>query len=131
MNSLLQNKKECLITQSTQCLHKHHCFEGTANRKKSEKWNLYVYFVGEWHNLSNKGVHFNTFLDKGLKDYAQRVFENKYSHKLWMNEFGKSYLLDRPIFTSLKDFVEYGYNPDEYKQLYYSIGDIEEYEIYR
>ena len=35
--SIIQNKKQCYITKSTTNLHKHHIFEGTANRKFSEE----------------------------------------------------------------------------------------------
>jgi len=37
MKSILQEKKECYVTGRTYGLHKHHVFEGTANRKKSDK----------------------------------------------------------------------------------------------
>ena len=40
--SILQNKKECYITGSTYNLHKHHVFEGTANRKLSEQDGLWL-----------------------------------------------------------------------------------------
>mgnify|MGYP007101833209 CR=1 FL=1 len=36
--SIIQKNKECYITHSTYNLHKHHIFEGTANRQLSEKY---------------------------------------------------------------------------------------------
>lgn len=110
MKSILQEKKECLITHQTTNLHKHHVFEGSANRTKSEKLGLTVWLVGDWHNLANYGVHFNDVLDAGLKDYAQRKYEEMHSHQSWMNEMHKDYLLDEPIFRNLEDFVTYGLN---------------------
>ena len=65
--SIVQSKKECYITGSTYNLHKHHIFEGTANRKLSEKYGLWIYLRADWHNLSTYGVHFNRELDIKLK----------------------------------------------------------------
>lgn len=58
--------------------------------------------------MYNFSVHSNKELEEGLKDYCQRQFELLYGHDLWMHEFGKSYLLDKPIFKNLKDFERYG-----------------------
>lgn len=95
------------MTHQKFCLHKHHCFEGTANREKSEKWGLWVWLSPVWHNMYNFSVHFNKELEAGLKDYCQRQFELLYGHELWMSEFGKSYLLDKPMFKCLEDFYRY------------------------
>lgn len=108
MRSIIQDKKECLITKQKYCLHKHHCFEGTANREKSEKWGLWVWLRADWHTQARYGVHNNPTLSSGLKDYCQRQFELLYGHNVWMQEFGKSYLLDKPLFNNLKDFQRYG-----------------------
>ena len=67
MKSILQNKKECYITKSTIHLHRHHIFEGTANRKLSEQDGLWIWLRADWHNLSDYGVHFNKELDLKLK----------------------------------------------------------------
>lgn len=95
------------MTHSKQLLHKHHCFEGTANRQKCEDWGLYVYLIPEWHNISDHGVHFNKELESGLKDYCQRQFELLYGHNVWMETFKRSYLLDKPMFRNLNDFYRY------------------------
>ena len=92
MKSILQSDKRCYITGRTDNLHKHHVFEGTANRRKSEKWGLYIYLTGEFHNLSDKGINFNKELDLEVKRRAQRKFEELHSHDLWMQEFHRNYL---------------------------------------
>lgn len=108
MRSVIQKNSECLITGAKFGLHKHHVFEGSANRKTSEKYGMTVWLVGEWHNLSTKGVHFNKYLDDGLKDYAQRRFIELWSMEEWMEAFHKNYLLDEPRFKTLEDFRRYG-----------------------
>jgi hypothetical protein len=91
MKSILQDKKECFITGRTDSLHKHHVIGGPY-RKKSEKWGLYIYLIPELHNMSSKGIHFDETFNLRMKMHAQRVFEEKYSHELWMHEFHKNYL---------------------------------------
>lgn len=92
MDSILQDKKECFVTGRTDNLHCHHVFEGTANRRKSEKYGLKIWLIPELHNMSSKGIHFDKIFDLRVKMYAQKVFEEKYSHELWMKEFHKNYL---------------------------------------
>lgn len=92
MKSILQDKRECLITGRTDNLHEHHVFEGTANRKKSEKWGLKIYLSPEYHNMSSKGIHFDKEFDIHVKRMAQAKFEMLYGHDLWMKEFHKDYL---------------------------------------
>ena len=92
MKSILQDRKECFVTGRVGDLHKHHVFEGTANRAKSEKWGLYIYLIPELHNLSDKGIHFDKEFDLRVKKYAQRRFEERFSHELWMEEFHRNYL---------------------------------------
>ena len=92
--SILQNKKECYITGSTNNLHKHHIFEGIANRKLSERDGLWLWLRADWHNLSDYGVHFNKELDLKLKRKAQLKWQ-EYYHKTkedFIKEYGKSYI---------------------------------------
>ena len=70
----------------------HEIFYGTANRKKSIKWGLYVRLCGMHHNLSNDGVHYNIALDLQLKRDGQIAFEKLYGHDKFMAEFGKNWL---------------------------------------
>lgn len=87
----MQTERECYITHSTSGLHKHHIFYG-GNRKNSEKYGCWVYLRADWHNLSDYGVHFNTELDKSLKEECQRRFEEIHGHKKFMEVFGRNYL---------------------------------------
>ena len=73
--SIISNEHYCLICGTTQNLHKHHIFFGSANRKKSEKYGCWCYLCGKHHNLSNEGVHFNKDLDNRLKKMTQKKFE--------------------------------------------------------
>ena len=91
MKSILQKNKECFVTGRTEGLHKHHVFGG-PNRPKSEKYGLFIYLIPELHNMSSKGIHFDKIFDLRVKMYAQKIFEEKYSHELWMKEFHKNYL---------------------------------------
>lgn len=70
----------------------HHVFYGTGNRKISDDYGLTVFLCGRHHNASMEGVHFNKTLDTALKQYAQRIFEKKYSHEEFMKLFRRNYL---------------------------------------
>jgi hypothetical protein len=74
-------------------LHKHHIMFGTANRKKAEHYGLWCYVCQERHHEHGpESPHGNRRVDLHLKQIAQMKFEEKYSHELWMSEFGKNYL---------------------------------------
>ncbi len=90
--SIMQDKKECFITGTTQNLHRHEVFFGTDKRQKSLEWGCWVYLRGDLHNQSNRGVHFNAALDKQLKQLCQRHFEKLYGADKFREVFGKSYL---------------------------------------
>ena len=95
MKSIIQSRQECYKTRSTVNIHEHHIFYGTSNRKNSEKYGLKVYLTGEYHNLSNKGVHFDKAFDTELKQVGQRTFESTYgSREDFIRIFGKNYLDD-------------------------------------
>lgn len=91
MKSILQSEKECLICGSTVGLERHHVFGG-PNRQLSEKYGLTVYLCHNDHNEPPMGVHFNRIKDLALKEYAQKQFELRYGHKVFMKLFGKNYL---------------------------------------
>jgi hypothetical protein len=90
-NSRPQVEKKCYITGATEGLHKHHIF-GAANRKLSEQYGLYVYLIPEYHNMSDKGVHFNREFDLQLKREGQAKFEQEHSREEFIRLFGKNYL---------------------------------------
>jgi hypothetical protein len=92
MKSILQDKKECYITKRTDNLHLHHIFFGTGLRKISEQNGFTVYLTAEYHNMSNKGVHFNRELDLKLKRDCQRKYEKTHSRDEFMALIGRNYL---------------------------------------
>ena len=71
---------------------RHEVFYGTANRKLSKEYGCWVYLEPEWHNMSNKGVHFNKELDLQLKRECQAEFEMAYPDLDFVKIFGKNYL---------------------------------------
>ena len=92
MDSIIQHDHICLVCRTTQDIHVHHVFFGTANRKKSEEHGLKVYLCGRHHNMSNAGVHYNKTLDIKIKQLAQRKFEETHSRAEFMREFGRNWL---------------------------------------
>lgn len=92
MKSILQEEKECLVCKTTQNLHEHHVFEGTANRKISEQTGLKIWLCAYHHNMSNDGIHFNKELDLSVKRMAQEKFEETHTREEFRSLFGKSWL---------------------------------------
>lgn len=90
--SIISNSKECYVCHTPQNLHKHHIYEGVANRKKSDKYGCWCYLCGRHHNLSDEGVHFNKALDLNLKQECQRRFEEIYDRSKFMETFSKTYI---------------------------------------
>lgn len=89
---LTDNMKKCYLTGRTDNIHIHEVYYGTANRKKSIVWGCCVPLTAEFHNASDKGVHFNKEVDTRLKREMQLAFEKKYSHEKFMDVFHKNYL---------------------------------------
>lgn len=96
--SILQQNKECFFSGRTDLLERHHVFGG-SNRSKSERYGLTVWLNHYYHNepacinnLFFGSPHHNREIDLQLKRFAQQKFEEKYSHELFMNEFGRNYL---------------------------------------
>lgn len=93
IHSIMQaDMSKCYICGTTQNLHTHEVFFGSADRKKSIKWGCYVKLCARHHNMSNEGVHFNKQLNYQLKKKCQTAFEEKYSHEQFMKIFRKNYL---------------------------------------
>ena len=91
MNSILQEKRECYFTHYTQNLEYHHVMNGNKIlRKKSEKYGLWVWLASDVHRY----IHSADGTEKRLwlKQKAQKAFEERYGHDLWMREFHKNYL---------------------------------------
>ena len=92
MKSIIQTERECYVCGTTQDIHEHHIFEGTANRRQSEKYGMKVFLCGRHHNMSNQGIHFNKELDTSVKQMAQEIFEETHTREEFREIFGKSYL---------------------------------------
>lgn len=68
-------------------LEEHHAFEGNANRAKSEQYGLKYYLCIPHHRTGKEAAHTNKEVRDFLHKYAQKVFEEKYSHELFLQEF--------------------------------------------
>ena len=61
---------------------------GGCNRQKSIEWGLTIPICRKCHSeLEN-----NQELKSNIQQLGQKVFENKYNHKLFMSEFKRNYL---------------------------------------
>jgi hypothetical protein len=93
MKSVFQKRKECLKCGAIANIHEHHIFEGTSNRRMSEKYGFKIFLCAGHHNMSNEGIHFDKEFDLEMKEMAQSYFEeNIGSRDLFREEFGKSWL---------------------------------------
>ena len=89
-NSILQNRRECYVTGSVINLHRHHVYGGPL-RQKSEQWGCWVWLRADWHNMSERGVHFNRELDLRIKRECQEAFEKLHGHEKFIEVFGRNY----------------------------------------
>ena len=73
--------------------HRHEVMFG-SNRQKSIRDGLVVFLQPEMHNMSNKGVHFNTKFDLYLKRIAEITWCKYYKKTVtdFIKEYGKNYL---------------------------------------
>lgn len=91
--SILQDRMECWVSHQHDCdLVRHEVFYGSGYRKLSKRHGLWVYLTPYWHNMSNEAVHNNKELDTKLKQFAQRKFEELYSHEEFIKIYGRSWL---------------------------------------
>lgn len=88
MKSIMQTKKECFVTGSTENLDRHHCFDG-SRRKQSEIWGCWVYLR---HDIHSDAHSRNSMILYAIKRACQRRFEELYGHEKFMEVFGKNYL---------------------------------------
>ena len=89
--SILQTEKRCYLTGVVVGLERHHIMAGTANRRLSEKYGLWVWLSYEAHT-GRGGAQYNPETALRLKQDAQRAFEAIYGHEKWMETFRKNYL---------------------------------------
>lgn len=73
-------------------LEEHHVLDGNPNRKHSEHYGLKVYLCVGHHRIGPEAVHNNSKNMRLLQKKAQEIFEQKYSHKKWMEVFGRNFL---------------------------------------
>lgn len=92
MESIIQHERCCMVCRTTHNLHRHHIFEGTANRRISDANGFTVYLCGYHHNLSSAGIHFDKTLDIAVKRYAQQIYEQTHSRNEFIELIGRSYL---------------------------------------
>ena len=90
-NSIIANSKKCVMCGSQVWLEKHHVFGG-ANRKKSEKYGLWVYLCHYCHNEPPDGVHHNRKNAEKLKAIGQYAFQREHPELDFIKLFGKNYL---------------------------------------
>lgn len=102
MRSIIQERKECYLCRMKMGpdaalypygLHRHHMVFGTANRKKSEQYGLWVYVCSEKHHEHGpESPHENREVRELLCRIAQEAFEETHTRDEWMREFGKNWL---------------------------------------
>lgn len=73
--------------------HIHHVMNG-ANKKKSEKYGLMIPVCAICHNRIHCGTSADELNMLKVKQLGQRKFEELYPRELWMQEFGKNYLME-------------------------------------
>lgn len=93
MKSILQDLEGvCFLSGSGSDLEKHHIFYGSANRKLSERYGLWVQLRHDLHNEPPMGIHFNPYMNGLLKMLGQMAFERSYPDKDFKQIFGRNYL---------------------------------------
>lgn len=90
--SIIQDDENtCYLCGRSGPLEKHHICAGVANRKISERENIYVMICHECH-VGKNGAQYDKMKNLRLKQDAQFAYERKHSRAEWMKLFGKNYL---------------------------------------
>lgn len=90
--SIIQpGEAQCFLCGRRISLEHHHVLGGTANRRLSDKYGLWVWLCHGCHT-GTEGAQYDADKGRSLKQLAQKAFENKYSHEKWMAIFRKNYL---------------------------------------
>lgn len=104
--SIMQDTKECYLCRrdaealgyhgmlTSEGLDRHHVLFGTANRKLSEKYGVWVWLCKKHHNEDHGlyAVHYNRQIRESLCMDAERAFLSRHSFEEYMDIFGKNYL---------------------------------------
>lgn len=79
----------CFITGSKHDVHIHHVF-GASNKKNSEIYGFIIPLDAEYHDMSDKGIHFDKEFDLKIKRQCQEYWlENIGSKEEFIKKFGK------------------------------------------
>jgi hypothetical protein len=89
--SIMQDEKVCYLCGRAVSLERHHCMSGTANRKLSEKYGLWVWLCHNCHT-GDSGAQYERENNRFLRVQAQMAFEHLYGHDAWMKTFLKNYI---------------------------------------
>lgn len=95
VKSVLQKEKECFFCKCQNNLHRHHCINGSANRRNSERRGFTVYLCAEHHTIGPDAVHRNPNgpFDGFLKELSQKYYEENIGNREeFRKEFGKSWI---------------------------------------
>lgn len=96
MDTIIKGDKKdrCFLCGRSDWIEAHHIFNGTANRKKSEKYGLTVHLCHWCHNEPPNGVHYNQETDTRLKQIGQKAAMDEYGWTIddFREIFGKNYL---------------------------------------
>lgn len=90
--SIMQTEKQCWYCGRKTMLERHHVMTGTANRKLSERFGLWIWCCHEDH-VGIGGVQYDRKKSDELKADAQMAFEAVYGHDAWMKTFYRNYIL--------------------------------------
>lgn len=89
--SIMQSEKRCYLCGRVNYLERHHVMSGTANRKLSEKYGLWVWLCHDCHT-GTQGAQYDPVKNFHLRAEAQSAFESLYGHDMWMRTFYKNYI---------------------------------------
>lgn len=90
--SILQTEKRCYLCDRKTCLERHHVMGGTANRKISEAYGIWVWLCHDCHTGGKNSAQYDKDTNIRLKQDAQMAFEELHGHDKWMELFMKNYL---------------------------------------
>jgi hypothetical protein len=89
--SIMQTERRCYLCNRETGLERHHVMSGTANRKLSEKYGLWVWLCHDCHTGTD-GAQYDRSKNIQLRQDAQFAFENLHGHRMWMATFGRNYI---------------------------------------
>lgn len=90
-SALVDCMEFCIVCGAPK-LHTHHVFEGTANRRISDKYGYIIPLCLE-HHTGRNGIHFNKEFDLAMKKRVQEHFEKNHGNrKKFIETFGRSWM---------------------------------------